>query len=123
MDFLTGDEACFYTDELSSRCGCISEDVDFKYVAEKQTELELAEVALKRDMCEESYISEIDVEPFVFSSKDDRNTMTSTNRSGLVRLTKNHSDFAVQWCLSNRLSVQMFRNFTDTIKIDCVEFQ
>ena len=68
MDTLTGDEACFYTDQLSSRCGRISEDVDLKYVTEKQTELELAQAALKRDMCEESYISEVDVEPSVSSN-------------------------------------------------------
>ena len=116
MDTLTGDEACFYTDQLSSRCGRISEDVDLKYVTEKQTELELAQAALKRDMCEESYISEVDVEPSVSSSNDGRSTIISTNRSGLVRLTKNHSNFAVQCCLSNRPSVRTVRNFTDTIK-------
>ena len=116
MDTLTGDEACFYTDQLSSRCGRISEDVDLKYVTEKQTELELAQAALKRDMCEESYISEVDVEPSVSSSNDGRSTIISTNRSGLVRLTKNHSHFAVQCCLSNRPSVRTVRNFTDTIK-------
>ena len=82
MDFFTGDKACFYTDQLSSRCGRISEDVDLKYEDEKQTELELAEVALKRDMCEESYISEVDVEPSVSSSTDSRSTIISTNRSG-----------------------------------------
>ena len=95
MDTLTGDEACFYTDQLSSRCGRISEDVDLKYVTEKQTELELAQAALKRDMCEESYISEVDVEPSVSSSNDGRSTIISTNCSGLKRLTKNHSHFAV----------------------------
>ena len=40
MDSLAGDEACFYTDQLNSRRGRISEDVDLKYVAKKQTELE-----------------------------------------------------------------------------------
>ena len=47
MDYLTGDGACFYTDQLCSRCGRISEDIDLKYVAEKQTELKLAAVTLK----------------------------------------------------------------------------
>ena len=42
MDSLTGDEACFYTDQLSSCCGPISKDVDLKCVDGKQTELELA---------------------------------------------------------------------------------
>ena len=54
IDSLTDDEACFYTDQLSSRRGRISEDVDLKYVAKKQTELELKEVAMKRGTTEES---------------------------------------------------------------------
>ena len=90
MDTLTGDEACFYTDQLSSRCGRISVDIDLKYVTEKQTELELAQVAMKQDMCEESYISEIDVEPSFSSSNDGRSTIISNNRSGLVRLFCDH---------------------------------
>ena len=63
INSLTGDEASFYTDQLGFRCGRLSKDVDLKYVAEKQTELKLAQVALKRGMIEESYIMEVDVEP------------------------------------------------------------
>ena len=116
MDSLTGDEACFYTDQLSTRRGRISEDIDLKYVAEKQTELELEEVALKRGMSEESYIMEVDVEPSVSTSHDASTSNISLNRSGLPRLTVNHSDFSVQCCLSSRPSVRLVRNCTDTIK-------
>ena len=78
---------------------------------------------MKRDMCEESYISEVDVEPSVSSSNDSRSTIISTNRSGQLRLTKSYSDFSVQCCLFTRPLVRTIRNCTDTIKTHCVKFQ
>ena len=72
---------------------CISENFDLKYVAEKQTiELELAQVVFMRGMIEESYIMEVGVEPPVSRSYDDSTSIISCNRSGLLRLTVDHSD-------------------------------
>ena len=116
MDSLTGDEATFYADQLGSRRGRISEDVDLKYVSEKQTELELAQAAVKKNMMEESYIMEIDVEPPVFRHSDSSTSGVSLSRSGLPRLTAHQSHFSVQCCLSNRPSLRLVRNCTDTIK-------
>ena len=87
-----------------------------KYVAKKQTELELEEVAMKRGMSEESYIMEVDVEPSVSRSHDSSTSNISLDCSGLPRFTLNHSDFSVQCCLSSRPFVRLVRNFTDTIK-------
>ena len=42
---------------------------------------ELEEASLKWDMCEESYILEVEVEPSVSSSNDSRRTIISTNCS------------------------------------------
>ena len=69
MDSLTGDKACFYTDQLSSHCGHINKDDNFKNAAEKQTELELAQ---KPGMTEESKFSDNDVKPSVSSSNGSR---------------------------------------------------
>ena len=45
MDQLPGDEAAFYTDQKGPRIGRISEDVDLKYVKEKEDELAELEAA------------------------------------------------------------------------------
>ena len=109
-------EASFYTDQLDSRSGHISKDVDLKYLAEKQTELELAQVALKRGMNEESYIMEVVVLPPVSRSNHYSASIISLNCFGLPQLTVDNSDFSVQCCLSSCPSVRLVGNCTDTIK-------
>ena len=117
------DKAAFYTDQKGPRIGRISEDVDLKYVKEKEDKLAELEAAYQRNLMEEMHM-QID-EPLddpTPSAVTDNQLNLSITRSGAGRSTASTGNFSMQIdSPGNCPSIRMVRNCTNKIKATCAE--
>jgi len=97
MDDVTGCEREFYLDQLSEWQCCLREEIDDEYEAERQAWLQERLDAQARSDIETSFIFDDDTESLIDNNSASKTLLnTSTNRSGLARVSKPSSDTASQ---------------------------